>query len=133
MYFRAPDNSIHYLDDPKFVAMLPAGSVAIADAQAAEAQRSAPTVDSLTSAVQSHIDGVAQSWGYDSVYTAATYADEPAVARFQSEGKVLRAWRSEVWAACAQGLADVQAGKIPWPTPDALLAWLPAVPDRPQG
>lgn len=90
-------------------------------------------VGDYTQAVQAHLDRVAQSWGYDDIYTAATYAEEPAVPKFQREAKALRAWRSEVWAACAQGLADVEAGRIPWPEPAALLAWLPTPPARPKG
>jgi hypothetical protein len=40
-------------------------------------------VAALTGAVQSHLDTVARSYGYDNVFTACTYADEPAVPRFQ--------------------------------------------------
>lgn len=84
----------------------------------------------FTAAIQNHLDAVAQSWGYDSVYTAATYAEEPAVKAFQDEGKALRAWRSRVWAAARQTLADVQAGKTPLPTVAELIASLPAAPSR---
>lgn len=84
----------------------------------------------FTAAIQNHLDAVAQSWGYDSVYTAATYADEPAVKAFQDEGKALRAWRSRVWAAARQALADVQSGKTPLPTIADMIASLPAAPVR---
>ena len=87
-------------------------------------------VRQLTATVQAHLDAVAQSWGYDNVYTAATYAEEPAVKAFQDEGKALRAWRSRVWAAARQTLADVQAGKTPLPTVAELIASLPAAPSR---
>lgn len=87
-------------------------------------------VGDYTQAVQAHLDRVAQSWGYDNVYTAATYAEEPAVKAFQDEGKALRAWRSRVWAAARQTLADVQAGKTPLPTVAELIASLPAAPSR---
>jgi len=87
-------------------------------------------VGDYTQAVQAHLDRVAQSWGYDSIYTAATYADEPAVRVFSDEGKALRAWRSRVWAAARQTLADVQAGKTPLPTVAELIASLPAAPSR---
>lgn len=132
MHFRAPDSTIHYLDDPAFLSLLPRGSVAITDADVAEARRPAPeqVVGSYTAAIQTHLDGVAQSWGYDNIYTAATYAEEPAVKAFQDEGKALRAWRSRVWAAARQTLADVQAGKTPLPTVAELIASLPAAPSR---
>ena len=87
-------------------------------------------VGDYTQAVQAHLDRVAQSWGYDSIYTAATYADEPAVRVFSDEGKALRAWRSRVWAAARQTLADVQAGKTPLPTVAELITSLPAAPSR---
>ena len=34
MNYKAPDNSVHYLDDDSFVHLLPAGSVQITDAEA---------------------------------------------------------------------------------------------------
>jgi hypothetical protein len=84
----------------------------------------------FTAAIQNHVDAVAQAWGYDNIYTAATYAEEPAVAEFQHEGKSLRAWRSRVWAAARQALADVQSGKQPAPTINELIASLPAAPSK---
>lgn len=80
----------------------------------------------LTEAVQAHLDATAQSYGYDSIYTAVTYADEPAVESFQKEGQALRAWRSLVWVACHQVLADVMAGKRGVPSSAELIAELPA-------
>lgn len=53
----------------------------------------------IESEIQQHLDATAQQIGYDSIYTACTYADEPAVPRFQAEGAALRAWRSAVWAS----------------------------------
>ena len=35
MNYKAPDNSLHFLDDNSFVHLLPAGSVPISDAEAA--------------------------------------------------------------------------------------------------
>lgn len=40
----------------------------------------------------------AQQYGYDSIKTVVTYADEPAVPQFQTEGKAFRKWRSECYA-----------------------------------
>lgn len=87
-------------------------------------------VSDYTQAVQAYLDRVAQSWGYDSIYTAATYADENAVKVFADEGKALRAWRSRVWAAARQTLADVQGGKTPLPTVADMIASLPAAPTK---
>jgi hypothetical protein len=41
MHYKAPDNSLHFLDDDSFAHLLPAGSVAITDAEA-EALRPQP-------------------------------------------------------------------------------------------
>lgn len=82
----------------------------------------------LSLAVQAHLDATASALGYDSIFTAVTYAEEPAVPKFQQEGKALRAWRSLVWGACEQILADVKAGKRAAPTQEALIAELPAAP-----
>lgn len=133
MHYRAPDNSIHFLDDPQRTDLLPPGAVTITDAEAAEARRPAPeqVVGSYTAAIQTHLDSVAQAWGYDNVYTAVTYADEPAVKAFADEGKALRAWRSRVWSAARQTLADVKDGKTSAPTVADFLASLPPAPARP--
>ncbi len=85
----------------------------------------------LTAAVQWHLDSVAMAWGYDGIWSAVTYADEPAVPQFAAEGAALRAWRSNVWAACYEVLAEVQAETRPVPTEEELLADLPAAPARP--
>lgn len=81
-------------------------------------------------AIQSHLDAAAKSRGYDSIATAVSYAEEPAVARFQNDGKAFRAWRSLVWAYAYQELAKVKAGEREIPTLDAFLAELPALPDQ---
>jgi hypothetical protein len=41
MHYKSPDNSLHFLDDDSFAHLLPAGSVAITDAEA-EALRPKP-------------------------------------------------------------------------------------------
>ncbi|RED07004.1 hypothetical protein [Ectopseudomonas oleovorans] len=81
-------------------------------------------------AIQGHLDAAAKSRGYDSIATAVSYAEEPAVPRFQEDGKAMRAWRSLVWAYAYQELDKVKAGKREIPTLDAFLAELPALPDQ---
>jgi hypothetical protein len=85
----------------------------------------------LVAAVQAHMDAVAQAWGYTNMVYAVSYADEPAVLQFQQEGMALRAWRSAVWGACYELLAQVQANTRAIPTVAELVAELPAVPVRP--
>ncbi len=79
----------------------------------------------LTDAVQAHLDKTAAGLGYDSIYTAVTYADEPAVPKFQAEGQALRAWRSLAWAACHAVMNAVLAGARPIPSEAELIAELP--------
>lgn len=81
----------------------------------------------LVFAVQAHLDETARAHGYDSIYTACTYADEPAVAQFETEGKALRAWRSLVWAYCHQVLADVLSAARDEPDAATLLMELPVL------
>ena len=82
----------------------------------------------LRGAVQSHLDQSAQARGYDSILSAVSYADEAAVPRFQAEGLAFRAWRSQVWAACYELLADVNDGQIVEPASETeLIALLPTL------
>lgn len=81
----------------------------------------------LATAVQAHMDAIAQTRGYDNMLSAVSYADEPAVPAFQVDGLAFRAWRSTVWAKCHQVLAEVQTGARPVPSADELIGLLPEV------
>ncbi len=91
----------------------------------------------LVAAVQEYMDVKARNWGYDSIFTAASYAafpsEDPQLARFHAEGVALGNWRSAVWAACFSIQADVMAGTRPEPTVKELLDLLPLGPIRPSG
>ena len=87
----------------------------------------AQIIASLTAAVQAHLDSAAQAAGYDTIYTAVSYADEPAVPKFQIEGAAFRAWRSLVWAVANTLRAEVEAGTRPVPTATQLIAELPTL------
>lgn len=88
-----------------------------------------PTPEQIQAAkvalVQKHMDDAARELRYDDIKTACTYADEPAVPKFQAEGQAFRAWRSEVWATCYSILDDVNAGLRDIPTDEELIAELP--------
>lgn len=88
-----------------------------------------PTTDQiqhrLTMAVQGMLDAKAQELGFDNIFTAVSYADEPSVSSFQEHGQLCRRWRSLVWAECYTILANVLAGVTPIPTAEELLAQLP--------
>lgn len=83
--------------------------------------------ESLISAVQSFLDGTARECGYDDIKSAVTYAEEPAVPKFQAEGQAFRVWRSLVWAYCYQALEDALQGKRTVPTAAELVAELPTL------
>ena len=82
-------------------------------------------IEAMRAAIQTHIDKAAQGYGYDDVKAAVTYADEPAVPKFQAEGRAFRAWRSLVWAYAYGVLAEVKAGDREQPTVEELIAELP--------
>lgn len=88
-----------------------------------------PTVEQIEKAkialVQKHLDDTAREYRYDDIKTACTYAEEPAVEKFQEEGKAFRRWRSLVWAECYDILEDVQNGEREIPTDGELLLELP--------
>lgn len=92
---------------------------------------STPTLDDrakeLQRLVQDHMDAAARARGYDDLKTAVGYAEEPAVPRFQAEGRALRAWRSLVWARCHWYFDEVKAGRALEPTFAALVAILPTL------
>lgn len=78
-------------------------------------------------AVQMHMDNAARAAGYDDIKSAVTYADEPAVPKFQREGQAFRAWRSLCWAYCYDQLDLVMSGQRERPTIEQLVAELPAI------
>jgi hypothetical protein len=92
------------------------------------AQLQAQYANALTDAINS----VAQSWQYDTVYTAATYLTST-VTQFQNEAKALVAWRDTAWSNAQALLAQVQAGTATMPATSAafLTAVLPTAPTRP--
>lgn len=82
-------------------------------------------IDVFKEAIQSHMDQSAKALGYDDIRTVVTYAEEPAVPKFQAEGQALRAWRSLVWAYGYEQIEAVQSGSRPMPTMEALISELP--------
>lgn len=76
-------------------------------------------------AVQEKLDSKAKEYGYDTILTAISYADEPSVAKFQKEGKALRQWRSKVWEYAYNELELVTSGKTEQPTLKEFIENLP--------
>ena len=90
-----------------------------------EAQAKAAQIQAVATQVQAHLDAQAVALGYDNIFTAVTYATEPAVPKFQNDGIALRAWRSLVWAKCYEVLAEIDAGTREPLDASQLLALLP--------
>jgi len=95
------------------------------------AQIQANTIASYEAAAQSQLDSVAQSWGYDSVVSAASYASST-VAQYKADALSLIAWRDAVWQKAYEIESAVKAGAQTMPeTPADFVALLPAPPARP--
>lgn len=84
-------------------------------------------INRFKSAIQKHMDDTAVAAGYDDLKSAVTYAEEPAVPKFQEEGQALRAWRSLVWAYGYEQIKAVQSGEREMPTVEELITELPAL------
>lgn len=131
-HYKAPDNSLHYIDSEEFENLLPAGSVRITDAEA-DAIRAAQNVltpaqiaANFTVSIQQRLDEFARQRNYDSILSACTYATST-VPKFKTEGQACVNLRDATWAAAYQILADVQAGQRAMPTSIAdIEADLPA-------
>lgn len=89
----------------------------------------APTQAELAVTYRAHIqafmDAKAAEYGYTDLATAVTYADEPAVVKYQDEGKGLRAWRSLVWSYWYALVAEAEASNVELPTLDDVRSNLP--------
>ena len=90
-----------------------------------------PTPEEITAtferSIQGQLNAAAVAAGYDDISTAVSYAEEPAVPKFQNDGKAFRAWRSLVWAYAYAQLASVKAGDREQPTVEGFLQELPAL------
>jgi len=96
-----------------------------AEIAARDTQVQAQTMAAFEQAVQGKLNSAAIAARYDSIATAVSYAEEPAVPKFQKDGIAFRAWRSKVWAYAYEQLALVLAGGREQPTVDEFLLELP--------
>lgn len=85
-----------------------------------------PSLQDYKSAVQLFMDNKANSFGYDDIKSAVTYAEEPSVPKFQREGKSFRAWRSLCWAYCYEQYSKVQNKERTVPSVLELVLELPS-------
>ena len=78
-------------------------------------------------AVQVHIDATAQSQGYDSGNSLASYTSST-VEAWRAEAEAFVTWRDAVWTFVIAQFAAIQAGEADPPeTTQALIGTLPAV------
>ena len=84
-------------------------------------------IEMFSRSVQNKLDITASQWGYDSISNAVTYAEEPAVPRFQAEGQAFRAWRSACWEYCYRQLNLVISEQREMPSVEQLISELPAL------
>lgn len=83
------------------------------------------TIQEYENAAQKNLDFVAQSWGYDSLVAAASYANSTNP-QFKAEAEALIAWRDNLWDTAY----TIEAGKLPKTVGD-FLALLSAAPTKP--
>lgn len=77
--------------------------------------------------MQAHMDVKAQSYGYDNILSAVSYATST-VAKFQAEGKAFNKWRDDVWTYGLALLDVVKDGTNTITTAADLIASLPMFP-----
>lgn len=98
------------------------GEIADCDPASPEEMQSA-----IVAEVQQRLDTFAQTKGYDSILSAATYANS-AIPQFASEGQQAAALRDATWTRLYEMLAEVQAGTRAVPSGIAEIeAELPAL------
>ena len=75
---------------------------------------------------QQNIDSIAQSWGYDSLVSAASYANSTNP-QFKADAEALIAFRDEIW----DKTHTIISGDLP-DTIDEFLKKLPTNPNKPK-
>lgn len=136
-YFKKPDGSVWAFEDDvtmesgyitaDMAPMTPAEIEAHINPPPTQAQ----IIAQYTGAGQAHLDALAQSWGYDSLLSAASYATS-SVPQYVAEAKALIGWRDAFWQAANALLNSVTAGTKTAPVSfDTFLVSMPTAPARP--
>jgi hypothetical protein len=80
----------------------------------------------FTDAIQKYLDDFAATRGYDSIFTATTYATSSSP-RFGAEGRYAVEARDAVWKTAYEILDAVMAGKRSKPSLEEVFAELPTL------
>jgi len=86
-------------------------------------------IGNATGMLQAHVDGLAQSWGYDDINSIAKYAAR-GNSPFNAEAVLLGDYADAVWVY-GLGLIDVWQQGGPQPTLESIMSGLPAEPVKP--
>ena len=77
--------------------------------------------------LQNYLDTKAKEYGYDNIYSAISYAEEPSVPKFQTEGKAFRVWRSLFWSKVNEIKNQVLAGERDIPSAEEIISVSPVL------
>lgn len=115
-----------YADDGSQDAYIKAGLTKITDeeAQTILNQPRTPVEADYIAAAQNLLDTGAQSKGYDSMLSLASYVTS-SNATFKAQAAAGIAWRDAVWTEGYSVLAQIKAGTMTAPTLEAFLALMP--------
>ena len=100
------------------------GSINVKSAEVLAGEHMVALKQSLTSAVQKHMDDTAKERNFDDVLSLCTYATS-AKPKFKAEGQAGVEWRDDVWLYCYAELHKVLAGERGTPTTQELIDELP--------
>jgi hypothetical protein len=90
-----------------------------------EAERVAIKIKRLETAIDNLIEAEVTSRGYKTVDSIAKYTGFTNM--FQAEAEALSVWVASIWVKCYELLGQWQAGTIPEPTEEEVIAQLPAL------
>lgn len=90
------------------------------------AEAAAELMQTVTAAIDAHVEETARSRNYNSAAALAGYTAST-VPAWAAEATVFVAWRDAVWTAAFTMLAEVQAEERTAPTPVEAVAEMPAI------
>jgi predicted RNase H-like HicB family nuclease len=86
------------------------------------------TIKRLESAIDTHLDAVAQSYRYESIRTMVSYENDPNP-KFHNEGQAAKRFRSACYTTAIDTLEAVTTGLMLPPTEKELVALMPSITD----